>query len=106
LFPHNVLIDRGGEVAALLDWGHAMLAPREHDLFAGLCGPDPVRFLRAYGAEGLEPTHLEYARLARSLRDLAVRICNEVDQEGVNTWGLDGLRRVDADLALARPFCA
>jgi hypothetical protein len=102
MFPHNVLIDRD---ATLLDWGHAMLAPREHDLFAALCGPDPVRFLRAYRAEGLDLTHLEYARLARSLRDLAARIHNEVDLEGINTWGFDGLRRVDADLALARPFC-
>jgi serine/threonine protein kinase len=42
LFPHNVLIDRAGRVATLLDWGHAMLAPREHDLFAALCGPDPL----------------------------------------------------------------
>jgi Ser/Thr protein kinase RdoA (MazF antagonist) len=47
LFPHNVLVDRDGRVAALLDWGRTMLAPREHDVFAGLCGPDPVRFLRA-----------------------------------------------------------
>jgi hypothetical protein len=39
LFPHNVLVDRDGRVAALLDWGHAMLAPREHDVFAALCGP-------------------------------------------------------------------
>jgi aminoglycoside phosphotransferase (APT) family kinase protein len=105
LFPHNVLIDRDGRVAALLDWGHTMQAPREHDVFAGLCGPDPVRFLRAYGAQRLDRTHLEYARLARSLRDLAVRIRDEVDLEGVNTWGFDGLRRVDADLELARPFC-
>jgi hypothetical protein len=105
LFPHNVLVERDGRVAALLDWGRTMLAPREHDVFAGLCGPDPVRFLRAYGAQRLDPTHLEYARLARSLRDLAVRICDEVDLEGVNTWGFDGLRRVDADLRLARPFC-
>jgi spectinomycin phosphotransferase len=105
LFPHNVLIDRDGRVAALLDWGHAMLAPREHDLFVALCEPGTVRFLQAYGAERLDLTHLEYARLARSLRDLAVRICDEVDLEGVNTWGFDGLRRVDADLVLARPFC-
>jgi hypothetical protein len=27
-----------------------------------------------------------------------------VDLEGINTWGFDGLRQVDADLALARPF--
>jgi hypothetical protein len=70
-----------------------------------LCEPDTVRFLRAYGAERLDRTHLEYARLARSLRDLAVRLRDEVDLEGINTWGFDGLRRVDADLALARPFC-
>jgi len=105
LFPHNVLIDRDGRVAALLDWGHAMLAPREHDLFAALCEPGAVRFLQAYGAERLDLTHLEYARLARSLRDLAVRLRDEVDLEGINTWGFDGLRRVDADLVLARPFC-
>jgi Ser/Thr protein kinase RdoA (MazF antagonist) len=24
LFPHNVLVDRDGRVATLLDWGHAM----------------------------------------------------------------------------------
>lgn len=41
LFPHNVLVDRAGQVVALIDWGQAMLAPREHDVFAGLCGPDP-----------------------------------------------------------------
>jgi Ser/Thr protein kinase RdoA (MazF antagonist) len=105
LFPHNVLVDRDGRVVALLDWGHTMLAPREHDLFAGLCGPDPMRFLRAYRAQRLDLTHLEYARLARSLRDLAVRIDNEVDLDGINTWGFDGLRRVDADLVLARPYC-
>lgn len=71
-------------------------------MFAALCGPDPVRFLRAHGAERLDVTHLEYARLARSLRDLAVRIDNEVDLDGVNTWGFDGLRRVAADIVLAR----
>jgi hypothetical protein len=26
-----------------------MRAPREHDVFAALCGPDPVRFMRAAG---------------------------------------------------------
>lgn len=81
--------------------GHAMLAPREHDVFAALCGPDPARPARLRrGATRLRPP-----RLARSLRDLAVHIDNEVDLEGVNTWGFDGLRRVDADLGLARPFC-
>lgn len=105
LFPHNILVDENGQITALLDWGHTMSAPREHDLFAALCEEETVRFLRAYGAEGLSLTHLTYARLARSLRDLAARIVNEVDRDGVDTWGFDGLRRVDADLALARPFC-
>lgn len=45
LFPHNVLIDRTGQVAALLDC-HTMLGPRKHDVFVGVCGPDPARFLR------------------------------------------------------------
>ncbi len=105
LFPHNVLIDSGGRVAALLDWGHTLVAPREHDVFTALCGPDPVRFLLAYGAEGLDATHLEYARLARSVRDLAVRVANEVDHEGFSTRCIEGLRRVDTDLAIAQPFC-
>lgn len=105
LFPHNILVDGDGQIAALVDWGHTMLAPREHDLFVALCEGETVRFLRAYGAQGLNLTHLEYARLARSLRDLAVRVVNEVDLDGINTWGFDGLRRVDADLVLARPFC-
>ncbi len=39
------------------------------------------------------------------VRPPTTRICNEVDLEGINTWGFDGLRRVDADLVLARPFC-
>lgn len=38
------------------------------------------------------------ARTARSLRDLAVHVSNEVDLECINTWGFDGWRRVDADL--------
>lgn len=106
LFPHNVLVDADGCVTALLDWGHMMLAPREHDLFTALCGPQPVRFLRAYAAHGLDVTHLEYARLARSLRDIAARISSEVDRDGIDTWGIDGLRRVEADLELVRPFCS
>jgi hypothetical protein len=106
LLPHNVLVDDRGRITALLDWGHTMLAPREHDLFAGFCGedPEPMRYLQAYGAEGLDLTHLEYARLARSLRDLAARVTNEVDREGVDRWGFDGLRQVDADLAVAARF--
>ena len=106
LFPHNVLVGDDGQVSALLDWGSVRSAPREHDLFVGLCGPAPQRLLRAYGAEGLDLIHLEYARLARSLRDIAARVVDEVDLDGINTWGIEGLRRVDADLALALPFCA
>ncbi len=106
LFPHNVLVDGNGHLTALLDWGSVQSAPREHDLFVGLCGPDPVRFLQAYDTKDLNLAHLEYARLARSLRDLAARLVAEVDQDGINTWGFDGLRRVDHDLALARPFFA
>ena len=105
LFPHNVLVNEDGGIAALLDWGHTKFAPREHDLFAALCEDDTVAFLEAYGAHGLNFTHLEYARLARSVRDLAARVVNEVDRDGVATWCLDGLRRVDADLSLARRFC-
>jgi aminoglycoside phosphotransferase (APT) family kinase protein len=105
LFPHNILVDRDGQVTALVDWGHVALAPREHDLFTALCRPDPVRFLRAYGARDLNRTHLEYARLARSLRDIATRLENNVDRRGIDTWGFDQLRRVDADLALVEPFC-
>ena len=106
MFPHNVLVDPQGRLSALLDWGQSRLAPREHDLFAALCGPNCVRFLRTYDAQGLNRTHLEYARLARSLRDIAVRVQDGVDLEGINTWGFEGLRRVDADLVLAAPFCA
>ncbi len=65
-----------------------MLAPREHDVLAGLCGPDPARFLRAYGAERLDLTHLEYARLARSLRDLAARISKRGRPGGRQHMGL------------------
>ena len=104
LFPHNIIVDRDGRIAALLDWSHTWLAPREHDLFLALYGPEPVRFLRAYGAEGLDLTHLEYARLASSLRHIAVRVRKEVEREWIGD-GIDGLRRLDAHLGLARPFC-
>jgi hypothetical protein len=32
----------------------------------------------------------------------SARIVDKVDQDGISTWGFDGLRRVDSDLALAR----
>ena len=56
-------------------------------MFTALCGLDPVQFLDAYGATDLDLTHLEYARLARSLRDLTARIVAEVDRDGINTLG-------------------
>jgi serine/threonine protein kinase len=103
LFPHNILVGLDGRIAALLDWGHTKLAPREHDLFAALCEEETVRFLRAYGAEGLNITHLEYARLAR----FGTRHCRPSRQRGRpgRSQHLGLCRRVDADLALARPFC-
>ena len=105
LFPHNVLVDEErGQVTALLDWGHARLAPREHDVFAALCGPDPVRFLEAYGADGLDRTHLAYALLSRALRDIAARIYNEVGRDELDEC-FAVLRAVDANLALADPYC-
>ena len=63
-----------------------------------------MRYLDAYGAEGLDLAHLEYALLARFLRDIAARITNDEDREGVDLFGFDGLRRVDEHLAVARPF--
>jgi len=104
MLGQNVLVDDGGEVVAIVDWGQAMLAPREHDLFACFDEPDPPAFLRAYGAEGLDLTHLEYALLARAVRDLAARVCNEVDREGVDAWGFQRMRRLDRDLDQARSF--
>jgi Ser/Thr protein kinase RdoA (MazF antagonist) len=104
MLGQNVLIGDDGEVVAIVDWGHAMLAPREHDLFACFDEPDPPAFLRAYGAEGLDLTHLEYALVARGVRDLAARVYNEIDREGVDTWGFQRLRRVDAHLDQASSF--
>jgi Ser/Thr protein kinase RdoA (MazF antagonist) len=104
LIGQNVLIGDDGEVAALLDWGHAMLAPREHDLFACFDEPDPAAFLDAYGACDLDLTHLEYALRARAVRDLAARVHNETDRPGVQTWGFDRLARIDAHLATAARF--
>jgi serine/threonine protein kinase len=106
LMPHNVLVSDEGRIVALLDWGSTMLAPREHDLFLALISPDPVRFMTAYGADGLDRTHLEYARLARSVRDIAARVDNEVEREWLGAVGIPGLRRVEADLDLVSLFLA
>lgn len=104
LMGDNLLVDDDGEVVALLDWDYARSAPREHDLFICFDGPDPAAFLREYGAERVDLTHLEYALLARGVRDLAARVYNEVDRDGIEPWGFARMRRLDADLQLASSF--
>lgn len=100
---HNVLIDDPtGEVVAILDWDFARLAPREHDLWAAFDEPDPRAYLDAYGRDvELDRAHLEYALLARGVRDAFARVASETDRLGVDTWGFARWRRVDSDLALA-----
>ena len=49
-----------------------------------------------FGATDLDPTHLEYALLARALRDLAARVGEGVDRQGIETWGFRRLARLDA----------
>lgn len=100
---HNAIVDEEtGEIVAILDWDYARLAPREHDLWAAFEEPDPLAYLEAYGLDvDLDPTHLEYALLARGLRDATARVATECDREGVDTWGFDRWRRLDRNLALA-----
>jgi hypothetical protein len=98
----NLLIGADGTVTAILDWDWAMLAPREHDLWIAFEEEDPVAFLRAYGATDLDPTHLEYALLRRAVQDLTARVVEETDRDGIETWGFDRWRRLDANLAQAR----
>jgi Ser/Thr protein kinase RdoA (MazF antagonist) len=100
---HNALIDEAsGDVVAILDWDYARLAPREHDLWAAFDEPDPAAYLEAYGADVvLDLTHLEYALLARAVRDATARVVAERDREGIDTWGFDRWRRVDANLEIA-----
>lgn len=102
---HNALVDdHTGEIAAILDWDFARLAPREHDLWAAFDEPDPRAYLDAYGRDvGLDPTHLEYALLARAVRDATARVATERDRQGVDTWGFHRWRRLDRNLELARP---
>lgn len=99
---HNALIDDDtGEVVAILDWDYARLAPREHDLWAAFEEPDPGMYLDAYGRDvEVDRTHLEYALLARALRDAAARVASERDREGVDTWGFHRWRQLDRNLAL------
>lgn len=101
----NLLVDRG-RAAAILDWEQAVLAPREHDVWIAAEGHHATQFLTEYGATDLDPDHLEYAPLARALRDMAVRVQTETDRPGVQTWGFARIARLDHDLTLFRPFCA
>jgi Ser/Thr protein kinase RdoA (MazF antagonist) len=100
---HNALVhERTGDVVAILDWDYARLAPREHDLWAAFEDPDPDAYLDAYGRDvELDATHLEYALLARAVRDATARVAAERDRAGVDTWGFDRWRRLDRNLALA-----
>jgi Ser/Thr protein kinase RdoA (MazF antagonist) len=101
---HNALVDDDtGEVVAILDWDDARLGPREHDLWAAFEEPDPDRYLDAYGCDvALDLTHLEYALLARALRDAAARVASERDREGVDIWGFARWRRLDRNLDIAK----
>lgn len=101
---HNALMDDDtGEVVAILDWDYARLAPREHDLWAAFEEPDPQDYLDAYGHDvDLDLVHLEYALLARALRDATARVETERDREGIDTWGFSRWRRLDRNLELVR----
>jgi aminoglycoside phosphotransferase (APT) family kinase protein len=98
----NVLVEEEtGEIAALLDWDHASLAPREDDLWVAFRDDDPVGYLDAYGADvTLDCALLERALLARSVRDAFARVSDEIDRDGVDLWGFDQWRKVDDQLAL------
>jgi Ser/Thr protein kinase RdoA (MazF antagonist) len=102
---HNALVDDDtGAVVAILDWDYARLAPREHDLWAALEKPDPCAYLDAYGRDvDLDCAHLEYALLARALRDATARVATERDRDGIDPWGFDRWRRLDSNLELLRP---
>jgi spectinomycin phosphotransferase len=101
----NLLVD-DGRVAAILDWEQAVLAPREHDLWVAAEGSHGAQILAAYAARHLDPDHLEYALLARALRDMAARVLTETDRPGVETWGFRRIARLDSDLKMFHPFCA
>ncbi|GAB3744229.1 phosphotransferase enzyme family protein [Microlunatus parietis] len=102
----NLLIDDAGEVAAILDWDYAVIGPREFDLWVAADGGDRLaEFLDAYAADDLDLDHLEFALLARGLRDLSARVSNEMDRPGVETWGFDRIRNVDRNLEVFRPYC-
>ena len=95
LYGDNMLVGDDGEVIAILDWDHACTAPREHDLWMLADRERANGLLAAYGASDLNPTHLEYALLARALGDVAARVHDEVDRPGIEQWGFRRLARVD-----------
>lgn len=100
----NLIVD-GGRVVAILDWEQAVIGPREHDLWIAAEMEFGAEFLTEYGAYDLDPDHIEYALLARALRDMAARVLAEVDRPGVDTWGFRRIGRLERDLDLFRPFC-
>ena len=102
LYGDNLIVDDDGDVIAILDWDHASLAPREHDLWMLIDEERSDRLLAAYGSRDLNATHLEYALLARALRDLAARVQDDVDQPGVEQWGFRRLDRLDQVLDQVR----
>jgi aminoglycoside phosphotransferase (APT) family kinase protein len=101
----NLLLDDDGEVAAILDWEQAVIGPREYDVWIAAEGHHLESFLTEYGAHDLDLDHLEYALLARGLRDMAARVLGNVDRPGVDTWGFDRIARLDRDLAVFRAYC-
>ena len=102
----NLLIDDAGEVAAILDWENAVIGPREFDVWVGADGNELGAFLDEYGADDLDLDHLEFALLARGLRDMSARVLNAVDRPGVDTWGFDRIARLDTDLDVFRAYCS
>jgi hypothetical protein len=102
----NVMLDDRGEVAAILDWENAVIGPREFDLWVAADGEPLVEFLDQYGATDLDLDHIEFALLARGLRDLSARVAREVDRPGVDTWGFDRIARVDRNLEIFSRYCA
>jgi hypothetical protein len=91
---------------AILDWEQAILGPREHDVWVAAEGDRGELFLAEYGARDLDIDHLEYALLARALRDMAARVLAETDRPGVDTWGFRRIAKLERDLEIFPPFCA
>ncbi|MGW7681234.1 phosphotransferase enzyme family protein [Kribbella sp. NPDC054772] len=101
----NLLLDERGEVAAILDWENAVIGPREYDVWVAAEGDQLEKFLDEYGADDLALDHIEFALLARGLRDMAARVLNDVDRPGVDTWGFDRIRRIDTNLTVFQRYC-